>query len=212
MSYKPVVITQTEQIRKMANEKQVGREHFQSDLLDNGKMSRVLDAIRDGGRIMIGAPLVVPPGCRIERVTVEVQLDQGWQAAVNAAGPNTPETHNVRKVGDLYLPTGTDVVKEELILLNYAKGDGNWDKALAWADQFRLRKTDPRRVFAIGKARPNFNTEVGINPTYVVATKECSFGDYRRACSVWWNVSKREASLVWVSRYGNADAWFAFRE
>jgi hypothetical protein len=208
---KKVTTNQTDQVCKMANEKGINREVFQNELLDNGLMSRILDAVKDDVLITIGIPFGPPPGGRLHFIKVKVQFNQEWQAAVNAAGPNTPDNYNVRKVGDLYQPTGTGVVEEELILLNYPKGDGNWNKALAWAEQFQLRRTDPRRVFAVGECHPNFNQDVGINPTYVVATEDCSFDGDRRACFVWWGDSKRKADLFWVSYYGYAHDWFAFR-
>lgn len=208
---KRVTMRQTDQVCKMANEKGIEREVFQNELLDNGMMSRILDAVKEDMLITIGIPFGPPPCGRLHILRVKVKLDQEWQASVNAVGPDTPNNYNVRKVDDLYLPTGTGIVEEELILLNYPKGGGSWDKALAWAKQFQLKRTDPRCVFAIGKDYPNFNNKVGVNPTYVVATEECTFNNVQQACSVWWCDSKREAYLGWVRRYGDARAWFAFR-
>ena len=209
---KLVTVAQAEQLRKMANEKRVDREVFQTKLLDNGMMSHVLDAIKEGTSITFGVPLVPPLGGRIHPLKVKFQLDQEWQAAINVAGPGTSDNYNVRKVGNLYPPTGVGIIEEELILLNYPKGGGSWDKALAWAEQFRLRRTDPRRVFAVGKDHPKFNYELGVNPTYVVATEECTFGGPRQACSVWWLGSECYAGLSWVEDYGRASDWFAFRK
>jgi len=208
---KSVTTAQAEQVRKMANEKGLGRKLFQDNLLDNGTMSRVLDAVKGGLLITFGIPLIPPPGGRIHILKVKTQLDQEWQTAINTAGHDTPDSYNVRKVGNLYSPTGMGVAEEELILLNYPAGDGSWDKAIAWAKQFSLRKTDPRRVFAVGEGYPKFNYDIGPNPCYVVATEECMFDDLRQAGSVWWDDSEREAFLFWVSYYGDALGWFAFR-
>ena len=212
MSKKLVTTAQAEQIKKMANEKGVPRQLFQDNLLDNGTMSRVLDGIKNGLPVTIGTQLAPPPSARLHVVRVKVQLDQEWQEAINLASPDTPGHYNVRKVADLYPPTGVGVVEEELILLNYPNGNGGWGKAIAWAEQFQLKRTDPRHVFAIGKDHPNFNHDVGVNPTYVVATKECAFGDVQQACYVWWDDSKRKADLRWVGFYDSARGWFAFRK
>lgn len=209
---KSVSVAQIEQVRKMAGDKGIDRDRFQKFGLDNGLVALALDAVVLGLPITIGIPIIPPPGGRIHTVRIKVALNRPWLEAVNTAGPDTPDNYNVRKVGDLYLPTGTGVIEEDLILLNYPAGDGSWEKALAWADQFRLRKTDPRRVFAIGEGHPNFHKEVGIDPTYVVATEECSFVGRRQACVVWWSGSERRARLDWVSRCGYAHAWFAFRK
>ena len=211
MSDKPVTVSQFMQMYKMACEKGLKRNLLQHPL-DDGTISRVLDAIKEGLPITIGSPLVAPVGARLITLKVKVQLDQEWQLSINDAGPDTLDNYNVRKVGNLNMPTGKGVVEEELILLNYPQGDGSWDKALAWAEQYNLRKTDPRRVFAIGKYHPKFNYEVGPNPAYVVATEECAFGGYRRACSVWWDDSERKARLDWVFFCGYARGWFVFRK
>lgn len=152
-----------------------------------------------------------PKGARIHTLRVRTKLDSEWQAAINAAGPNTPDHYNVRRVEDQYAPTGTGHVVEEFILLNYPNGDGSWGKALAWAKAKDLKNTDPRRVFAVGKEHPTLHTELGCDPMYVVATTECTFEGDHSACYVWWNGSKREANLNWVSNFGNSNDWFAFR-
>ncbi len=204
--YTPVTNRQTDSVRDMANAKKIGRERFQK-ALDDGRIARFLDTLK------ADALNIVPPqGARIHIVSVKVKLDRPWQEAVNAAGPNTPDNYDVRKVGDLYAPTGTEEIQEDLIMLNYPKGDGNWDKALAWAQTQGLKNTVPREVFAIGEQHPNLHTHLGVNPMYAVATTECTFGGRRQACYVWWDDSKRGASLRWVSDFGVSGDWFVFRQ
>lgn len=171
------------------------------------KMAR--DKGKDGQTITIGTPLIPPPGCRIHILSVPVIHDRDWQEAVNAAGPNTPADYNVRKVGDQYPPEGV-TGEEEFILLNCPSG-GSWDKAIAWAEQFGLERTAPRQVFAIGEHKPKLHRELGLNPMYVVATKECSFDGDQLACYVWWGGSEREVDLHWLSSCGHSHDWFAFR-
>lgn len=156
--------------------------------------------------------IIAPEGARIHILRVTVKLDEQWQEAVNAAGPNTPSDYNVRKVGGLYVPTGTGEEEQKHILLNYPNGDGSWDIALSWAESKGLKKTVPREVFAIGKQHPGLHRALGVNPMYMVATTECTFGGRRRACCVWWSDSGREADLPWVRDFGLACDWFSFRE
>ena len=131
---------------------------------------------------------------------------------MDEAGPNTPDNYNVRTVADLYPPTGTEEIEEDLIMINYPRGDGNWDKALAWAQGAGLKNTVPREVFAIGKQHPKLHEQLGVNPMYAVATTECAFGGDRRACCVWWNDAEREARLYWLSLFDDAFDGFVFRK
>lgn len=192
--------------RKIANEKQVGRARFQQ-ALDDGSFGRFLDSLK-----VELTDIEAPKGARVHILEVEVKQDREWQAAVNAAGPNTPNDYNVRKVGDQYAPVGKGKVKEKLILLNFPNGDGNWDKAIAWAETKGLKRTHPREAFAIGEQHPRLPEQLGQNPMYAVATTDCSFEGRRDACYVWWRASKRRASLDWVEGFGLTSDWFVFRK
>jgi hypothetical protein len=206
MSDKLVTLSQVEGLRQMANDKGVGRDAFQAWL--DKHAAKTLDDLKSG---TLG--LVPPQGARIHCLTVTVKLDRPWQEAVNLAGPNTPDNYNVRKVEDKYPATGTETVEEDLVLLNYPSGDGNWEKALAWAESTgQLEKTVPREVFAVGEQHPTLHRTLGQNPMYAVATKECTFDGNRRACYVWWDDSGRRADLRWVSYFGYASGWFLFRK
>lgn len=222
MSHKPVTTAQTECLRKMANDKKLSRAAFQA-ALDNGAFGRFLDQLKadetteyvpmSDARIAELTELAAKQGARIHILRrVKVKQDRDWQEAVNLAGPNTPSDYNVRKVGDQYLPTSTKMVEKDIVLLNYSKGDGNWDKALTWGDDAKLKKTVPREAFAIGEQHPALHTTLGQNPMYVVATTKCVFGGNPRACYVWWLVSKRVADLFWVSCFGGSCVWFSFCE
>ena len=156
------------------------------------------------------AEFVPPPGGRIHIVRVPVRLDREWQEAVNAAGPDTPDSYNVRKVGDQYPPAGNETVDAEVILMNFGPNGGSWDKAIAWAKQYPLKRTNPRHTFAVGEYKPQLHRELNMDPMYVVATEECTFVGYRDACLVWWGGSGRGASLRWVEGCEDSRAWFAF--
>lgn len=198
----PVTSNQGDAIRAMGNEKRVGRARWQR-AHDDGRFAAFLDSLTEP---------VPPPGCRMHILKVRVKLDEPWENAVNAAGPNTPKDYNVRKVGDLYLPAGTGEQDQEYILLNYLNRDGSWEKALVWGAQEELLQTVPREAFAVGKQYPYLRSELQINPMYVVATTPCTFEGDQQACSVWWDGSKRGTNLRWTSALGHARDWFLFRK
>lgn len=210
--FKDVTDNQGLGIARMARAKRVPRQLWVI-AEEDGTFSRILDAIRDGKPIIAGTSVIPPIGGRIHTIKVRnLHLDREWQEAVSDAGPNTGGDLNVRKVGDLYLPTGTGVVEEEEhILLNYPNGDGSLDRALFWAAQFKLVPNDPRRVFGMAEQHPNLHHEVGTNLMYVVAPVTCTFGGRRQACSARWNDAKREASLDWTGLFDEAHDWFSFR-
>ena len=206
MSRKPVTVSQAECLRKIANEKQVGRDRFQQ-AIDDGSFGHFLDSLKlESGGI---AP---PEGARVHVLRVKVDQSREWQDAVSAAGPDTPDSYNVRKVGGQYPSVGGEVIEEELILLNFPKGDGNWDKANVWAGAHGLKRTNPREVFAVGEQHPKLHEQLEQNPMYVVATTDCSFEGNRDACYVWWNDSMREAGLDWIEVFDFSYAGFAFRK
>ncbi|MCX6715450.1 MAG: hypothetical protein NT077_00335 [Candidatus Taylorbacteria bacterium] len=210
--YTPVTVGQMECGRKMANEKKVGRAPFQL-ALDDGRFARFLDSIKVDHLCTYFAAITPPPGARIHMVRVRVKQDREWQEAVNAAGPNTPDHYNVRKVADLYTPIGTGEAEENLVLLNYQSGGGSWGRALAWAESLGLKNTNPREVFAVGEKYPILHKTLALNPMYVVATTECSFVSSCQACCVWWDGARRDACLRWIGDFiVSADVWFAFRK
>ena len=202
---KQVTVRQWECGRKMANEKGIGFDAVQRSYED-GTFGRFLDTLKFDPTV-----LTPPPSARLYTVHIRFKPNREWQEAVQAAGPNTPDNYNIWKVDGQYTPTGTEEIEEDLILLNFPNGDG-FDKALAWAQSKQLQNTVPREVFAIGEQHPKLHEELGQNPMYVVATKECFFEGGRSACDVWWRGSKRETDLRWVRGFGRSGGWFAFRK
>jgi hypothetical protein len=200
-----VTSNQTDAVRNMANAKGVTRAQFQA-AQDDGRIARFLDTLK-----VDPTALTPPPGACLHTVHIRFKPDREWQESINAAGPNTPNDYNVRKVGDQYPPTGTEEIEEDLILLNFENGDG-FDAALAWAKSKQLENTVPREVFAIGEQHPKLHEELGQNPMYVAATKECTFVGYCNTCYVWWRGSKRKVGLFWVENFDNSHIWFAFRK
>lgn len=199
-----VTSNQANAVKDMANAKGVSRSQFQA-AQDDGRFAKFLDTLK-----IDPTALILPPGARIHTVRIRFKPDREWQEAITAGGSDTPDNFNVRKVGGLYPPTSTGEIEEDLLLLNYSAGDGNWDKALAWAKSQKLRNTVPRQVFAIGEQHPKLHEQLGQNPMYIAATEECTFEGNRDACYVWWRGSKREARLRGVGNFAYSCDWFAF--
>lgn len=207
-----MTIAQAMDIRQMAIAKKISRGQIQQGLKD-ATFAVALEAVKEGRTVILAPKLTPPPGGRIHIVRLPVTLDQPWPKAVKAVGSNTPDSYNVWRVGDLYLPTAKGKRTEEIILVNFGfSGVGNWDKAIAWADQYHLKRTHPRQVFAIGERKPNLNRKLAKNPMVmvIVATEECTFEGYRQACFVWWIGAERGASLRWLEGFGDSCDWFAF--
>lgn len=212
-NYKVVTLNQGQQVRKIANDKKVGCARFQT-ALDDGSFARFVEGLKiDPETPEISAiEIIAPAGARIHTLRIRYQQDREWQEAVTAAGPDTPSHYSVRKVGGFYVPAGTGEVEEDLILLNYTDGSGNWEKALAWGAEKKLEKTAPREVFAIGEQHPKLHEELGQNPMYLVATTPCTFGGNQQACYVWWDDAERDANVSWTRYFNDRGAWFLFHK
>ena len=166
---------------------------------------------QEGSRLKI-LPAIAEPdwGGRIHYITVTVHQDQLWPDAVmQVVGPDTSNVSDVCKVGHLYLPTGVGKKMAKMVLVSLA-GGGDFAKAVAWAEKFDLKRTNPRQVFAIGEKMPELHKEIGMDPMYVIASEECFFEGCQQICDVWWYGSKRRASLDWVSLARGSRDWVAF--
>ncbi|MDD5068110.1 MAG: hypothetical protein PHS53_01945 [Candidatus Pacebacteria bacterium] len=209
MSEEPVTLPQGQCVQKIANDKHVGRVAFQQ-ALDDGRFARFLDGLKMG-------EYVPPKGARIEVVRIRFKPDRQWQEAITKGGSNTAENFGVRKVGDQYSSIDTEEIEECLILLNCPKDDGNWDKALAWAEGAGLKRTVPCEVSAIGENHFRLHTKHEMAPVSVVAT-ECIVGKEglvkgdRLAFCVWLDASERKSSLFCVESLDDVYCWFAFRK
>jgi len=162
--------------------------------------------------------LIPPLGVRIHTVHISFEPDRDWQDAVNTVGPDTPRGYGIWTVGYRYPPTGTGIIKRNIILLNFADDDGDWDRALACAQSMQLKGTIPREVLAIGEQCPNLHMELNQVPLYVFSMSTCVYTIHAlpHACCVYWDTSKREARLHRI-RPGDLirsevcrRAWFAF--
>src|SRR3989344_604736 len=156
-------------------DKKVSRQTFESFLQD-GRAPLMMDAMARGTlptgylgfAVAIGA--IQPPKCgRIHVLTTPVQHDRPWQEALEAAGPQTPNDYAVRQGGKQSEPTRTGTTEEEVLLV---QGYGSFDNGIAWAEQYDLDRTKPRRIFAAAEHHPNLHHVLGMNPMYIVATQE----------------------------------------
>ena len=186
--------------------------------------------------ILFATTVCAPPGTRIHTLSVQVKLDRPWEEAVFSAGTNIGSRDNPRKwqipsvwkVGDLYLPTGTGEVCEELILFNYTPDNGSWLRqlffgrkptsggtwftALAWAASLGLKRTVPREVFAVAEQHPTLPQTLGVDSMTALATTECTFNDQRQACGVWWGGPLSTGALLTpISSAIHPRVWFAFK-
>jgi len=194
-------------------DKKVSRQAFESFLQD-GRAPLMMDAMARGTfptgylalAVAIGA-IQPPEGGRLHVLSTPVQHDRPWQEALEAAGPQTPSDYVVRQVGDQYEPTSTGTTEEEVLLV---QGYGSFDDGIAWAEQYDLDRTKPRRIFAAAERHPNLHRVLGMNPMYIVATQECTFKGERDVCSVWFKDGKRESYLYWVFDVGSGGDWLGF--
>jgi hypothetical protein len=198
---------QAQDLRQVAIDKGVTRILWQKGA---GTLALALDAIKLGRPIAIRPEFVVPEGWRTHVLdNVLVAQDEDWGLAINNAGPNTPADCNVRKVGHLYLPTGTGTKNCRLLLVH--NNCAGWNSALAWAKQYpQLKPTAPRHVFAVGEHHPKLNKKLKCDPMHAIATTECSFAGVRLTCRVWWVVTNRGARLHPVSDLAFGGVWFVF--
>lgn len=155
-------------------------------------------------------PVAAPKGGRIHAVRVPVDPTREWLEAVNAAGPDTPASCSVRKVGHLYPPQAGTVTDREIILVNFGKPIPSGQYALDWAKPFGLRPENPRGVFAIGEHMPQLNIQLGMPYMAVVSLDVCSFEGGRRVPVAWWRDSRRGAYLYWFGSDWDGNDWFAF--
>ncbi len=140
-----------------------------------------------------------------------VRQDRPYIEALEAGGPDTPSGCNSRKVGDLYTPVSDQEKEVEFVLLNFPKGNGSWDKALAWAKSNGYKITNPREAFAVAEQH-NLRKLLDRNWLYLVATTQCSFEGYRQAVCVGVVVSRRGAGLDRLGDFGYDRHWFLFRK
>lgn len=157
------------------------------------------------------AEIVAPEGGRLHTVCIPVDESVNWNTAVSAGFPNTPSNYDVWKVGDQYPPRPRVVsVKREIILINFGKEISNADIAFAWGKEHKLISASPRSIWALGKHKPQLNTELEQNVLAVASLEECAFSGDRRVPCGWWGGGERRAFLDLPDHRWYDHCWFAF--
>ena len=209
---KHVTNRQGVQFAKIAREK-ISREEFGKFLNDPAKLQKFFDEMKNGDnwfeKLQIEASKI---GARVHLVRIKVDYTKSHNEAALAGGPQTGSDYNVLKVGDKYQPSENKMTDEAIVLFNWIKGGGSYQKAVEWGLSNGLSKTTPHIPFAIGEQFPNLNYTLGPNPMYVVETTGCSFNGSANACCVYWRDAERFSALDWRCDFGGDRAWFAFRK
>lgn len=210
--FKHVTNRQGVQLADLAREEKVSREQFANFLKDPEKIRKFFDELKNGDdwflKLQTSAEKV---GARVYLIPkLVVDYTKSHNESAMAGGPDTPSNYNVLKFGDKYPSIENKVMEEAIVLFNWPKGGGSYQKAIEWGLSNGLQRTVPREVFAVGKQLPNLNYELGQNPMYVVETTGCTFDGGSYACCVWWRDATRLSSLHWQSFFDDGFVWFAF--
>lgn len=160
-----------------------------------------------------GKLIITPPaGGRIHIVSVSsVDESRPWDQAVRAAGPSTPETYPVWRVGDQYPPQQFKG-SQEVILVNFGRYISS-ENVLAWGKEQKLRPASPRTCFAVAEHCSNLFYDLILEWMTIVSLVKCSFEDRQQVCGVSWGRSGCEANLYWFDRFDHGwsgDCWFTF--
>ncbi|MBL1434083.1 hypothetical protein COB87_000705 [Candidatus Wolfebacteria bacterium] len=196
-------LAQVGHIRDLAIELGVTRDIFQT-LRDDGTFTKILKDRRD-------QIIADRDNCRTFELKATVRQDRPYIEALEAGGPNTSIGFNSRKVGDLYLPVANEEEEVKFVLRNFPKGNGGWDKALAWAKPRGYKKTNPREAFAVAEQH-DLQKLLDKNYLCLVATTKCFFKDGYKTICVEVNGQSRCAALGYPEIFDGNNYWFLFRK
>ena len=198
MSKKLVTTAQVAVIQDMANKKEISHHTFQQ-ALDDGTFDRLLDDLKAEEECI-----------RTHELSVTVVQNRPWKEALEAAGPDTPDNYNIRKIEECYQPKSDKTEDVEFVLLNFSE-NGSWDKALKWAISNGYEPSNPREVFAVAEKHDLIKI-LGINDwIHLVATTKCTFDGCHQSCFVDLDESDREVDLDWLDNFDIQYVWFLFR-
>lgn len=147
-----------------------------------------------------------------------VDYTKSYEEAVVIDEPQPISNYDVLRLSGKYPPLENKVIDETIILLNWAKSDGSYPKAVKWGLQNGLQKTTPHVVFAIGEQFKNLNYElgdydlVGKMRMFAIETTGCLRRGVPSACYLGWSNSVRTSHLEFQWCYGGNLGWFAFRK
>ncbi len=153
-------------------------------------------------------------GARIHVVRcVKVNQGRDWNQAIRHAGPDTLATYHILKpeVAALFPPVSDQIITKDFVLLNYPNCDG-WNRASDWGEMVKLKRTNPREVFAIGEKKHTLHYTLCHDPVSVFSTTRCMFQGDHSVCSVTWRDIFRLADLACTSLCDAHYDWFAFSD
>lgn len=151
-----------------------------------------------------------PNGGRIYILTIPVDGNRDWKAAVEAVGPDTGRNWSIWNVGDQYPPENRAGLRE-IILASF--GPGSWTtgpQAVEWGQTHNLHPETPRAVFAVAEYRPLLYRELGAEAIGIVSTTPCSFEGLVQIPYVWLRGAERSADLDRFGHDWHDHYWFAF--
>ncbi len=116
--------------------------------------------------------------------------------------------------------------EETIVLFNWPKGNGEFDKHVRWGISNGLLTTTPLVPFAIGEQYPKLNEVLGSDLEITDTSGRCHINPFpygfmrytislECACSVWWrDNSKRYSSprsMMW-DNFDEGNEWLCFRK
>ncbi len=217
MSNKLITTSQVKAIRKMGNEKGVGRANFQK-AQDDGRVSRFLDGVKNGTERSILEP---PYGYLLYSLTVPVNYDEKWESAILKAGPRTKHLACMEALKEIesQQPPQHGEEQIEIVLFCSYKGRGDWGLACLWAVQSGLQRTSPREVFAIGEHHPDLSETLYSPETLTIQPSfEFTLQGHWQVCKLVWRDTSSEGLTRYVDTIGlqqftlsDRTNWIAFR-
>ncbi|MCX6790254.1 MAG: hypothetical protein NTV60_01860 [Candidatus Kaiserbacteria bacterium] len=153
-----------------------------------------------------------PEGGRLYLVHIPDQLD-GWDAAISAGFPDTPLSHDVRRVGSAYPPyRSTSSIEREIILVNFNRSIKDVKVVLAWGEKNGLIPASPRLIWAIGIHWPLLPRTLGQRSLILASLEEGALSVRGYVPCGLWDRGKREARLVSFCMNWDSNSWFAFEK
>ncbi|GEM_PF-2429772 len=174
------------------------------------------DVLRDVRQVVLGnatiarAAIEPPKNGRIHILTLPVDGNADWKAAVASVGPHTSPGWPLWSVDDQYPAEGRTGFRE-IVLVNFGAGSYTLlSVAMAWAKRRRLRRETPRATFAVAKYRPFLYEELSLEGMGFISTIPCSFAGFEHIPCTWLYPARRHANLGRVENDWNDDYWFVF--
>lgn len=158
----------------------------------------------------VGMELDYTPKLKVKRKKMS------YEDAVLLGGPQTSPNSNVFKVGEKYSkPRKT---YEDIILLWYRNGRGDYLKTIEWAISQGLSLGTPYEMFAMSNEYPDLCLSFELLQLRMVETTGCLFNQEKRVCCLTWDIFEeheetiRSLELHSVSDFNEQDVFFVFKK